>query len=208
MNQSLKWLADLQDTAWSRIASAMREGLPVPNGFLALPRAPEVEIRAAYEELKIREKVHFVAVRGATHAVLNLLGPDQLIYAVRRFWSESPEAPILVQRMIHAMWCGKAEWHRKNLRVKANEGMLILDPDTYLLNGITGKCIRKSLESRQRKTIRHVDGAAKTVEREGERLPMSADHLKSIMDLAHRANADIGWAIDDLDKTWLLRIAR
>ena len=204
MGQPLKWLSELEDTSWSALASAMREGLPVPNGFVVFPRTAEDQIRAAYEDLKIREKTHFAAVRGASHAVLNLIGPDSLVYTIRRFWPETPGAPILIQRMIHAMWCGKAQWHRKNLRVKANEGMLILDPDTYLLNGITGRCIRKSLEPQQRKMIRHVDGTSRTVTSEGERAPMSADQLNRIAELARRANAGIGWALDGLDKAWLL----
>ncbi len=180
--------------------------MPVPNGFVVFPGAGEDQVRVAYEELKIREKTHFAAVRGATHAVLNVIGPDPLIYAVRRFWPEAPDSPILVQRMVHSMWCGKAQWCRKSLRVKANEGMLLLDPDTYLLNGITGRCIRKSLEPRQRKMVRHVDGTAKTVGRDGERVPMPADQLGKIAGLARRAKADIGWALDDLDKVWLLSI--
>ena len=66
MDQRLKWLTNT-------------EGLPVPAGYIVLPTTPEVAIRAAYEELKLRVKVHFVAVRGPTHAVLNVIGPDTLI---------------------------------------------------------------------------------------------------------------------------------
>lgn len=182
----------------------MRDGLPVPNGFVVFPRTAEKDIRSAYEELKIREKTHFIAVRGPSHAVLNVIGPDPLIHMLRRLWRESPEAPILVQRMIHSTWCGKAECHRKNLRVTANEGMLILDPDTYLVNAETIRCVRKTLAPKQRKMIRHVDGTTRTVERERDRTPMSGDQLKSVAGLASRAKTSIGWAIDDSDRVWLI----
>ncbi|HYR42914.1 MAG TPA: hypothetical protein VER98_07825, partial [Terriglobia bacterium] len=95
----------------------------------------------------------------------------------------------------------------KNLRIKANEGMMILDPDTYLVNSITGKCTRRKLEPRQRKMIRHVDGSAKVVEREGERTPMPADQLKRVADLAVRLGRDIGWAIDDNERAWLISVS-
>ena len=167
---------------------------------------PEEQLRAAYEDLKVREKTHFVAVRGASHAVLNVIGPDALVHAVRRFWAESPDSPVMIQRMVHAVWCGKAHWQRKHLRIQANEGMLLLDPDVYIVNSATGKCIRRNLEVRQRKMIRHVDGTARIVEREGERTPMPNEHLAEIAELAVRADTDIGWAIDDLDKVWLVSI--
>ncbi|MBI2151079.1 MAG: hypothetical protein HYU27_10820, partial [Acidobacteria bacterium] len=191
-------------TPWAAIAQAMRDGLPAPNGFIVFPRTAEKDIRGAYEELKIREKTHFLAVRGPSHAALNVIGPDPLLQTLRRLWRESPEAPILVQRMIHSMWCGKAQWHGKNLRVKANEGMLLLDPDAYLVNAATGRCARKTLEPKQRKMIRHVDGTPRTVEREGARAPITADQLKSVAELATRAKADISWAIDDQDRIWLI----
>jgi hypothetical protein len=54
--------------------------------------------------------------------------------------------------------------------------------------------------------IRHVDGTAKIVAREGERTPISADHLKSIAELAVRAATDIGWTIDDNDRLWLISV--
>jgi len=185
----------------------MSAGLPVPNGYVVLPSTAEENVRAEYEELKVREKTHFVAVRGTSHAVLNVIGPDALVHTLRRFWGESPDSPILIQRMVHAMWCGNAHWHRKNLRIKANEGMMVLDPDTYLVNSVTGKCIRRALEPKQRKMIRHVDGSARVVEREGERTPMAAEHLAKIADLAVSARKDIGWAIDDLEKAWLISVS-
>lgn len=158
---------------------------------------PETDVRAAYEQLKIREKTHFVAVRGPTHAVLNVIGPDALIHTLRRLWSETPNAPILVQRMVHSMWCGKAQWHGRTLTISANEGMMLLDPDTYS-NGVA------VLAPKQRKMIRYVDGTAKIIEREGTREPIPAKLLEKITELATRIGSDIGWAIDDLEKIWLL----
>ena len=164
----------------------------------------EGQIRAAYEELTLRERIHFVAVRGVSHPMLNVIGPDQLMHTLRRLWMESPNSGVLVQTMIHAMWCGKVQLNRRNVLIKANEGMMLLDPDTYLVNLATGKCIRRQLEAKQRKMIRHVDGTAKVVQREGERTPMTAEQLKSVADLAARAGKDIGWAIDDNDRLWLI----
>jgi hypothetical protein len=193
MSRPPKWLPDT--------------GLPVPAGFFVWQETPEAEIRLAYEELKVREKTHFVAVRGSSHAVLNVIGPDTLIHTLRRMWSESPDAPVLVQRMIHSIWCGKAQWHRKNLRIKANEGMMVLDLDTYLVNSATAKCTRRTLEPKQRKMIRHVDGTAKVVAREGQREPMPAELLAKIAELAVRVGKDIGWAIDDLERVWLTTVS-
>jgi hypothetical protein len=200
------WLPDADGTRWAGLGKAMAGGLPVPNGFIALRQHSEEDIQDAYDELKIREKTHFLSIRGSSHAVLNVIGSDQLIHTLRRFWSESQDMPVLIQRMIPAIWCGKAQWHRKNLRVKANEGMAILDPDTYLVNIVTGRCIRKTLEPKQRRMIRHVDGSSITVEREGERAEMTADQLKSVADLAGLAKGDIGWAIDDRGRIWLISV--
>ena len=122
---------------------------------------------------------------------------DGTVAELRRLWSETPDAPVTVQRMIHSMWCGKAEWHGKELTITANEGMMMLDPDTY----VSG---RASLAPKQRKMIRHVDGSAKIVEREGRREPMPAEYLVKVAELAARAGSDITWAIDDLEKIWLL----
>jgi hypothetical protein len=110
--------------------------------------------------------------------------------------------------MIPAAWSGKAHRHRKNLRIKANEGMLVLDPDTYLVNSATGNCTQKKLEEKQRKTIRHVDGSTRTVERGSERQEMPAAQLKSVAELAVRAQTDIGWAIDDAGRIWLISLPR
>ena len=184
----------------------MKKGAPVPAGYVVLPSTPEQAIRAAYEDLKIRERTHFLAVRGPSHAVLNVIGPDPLIHTLRRLWAESADAPVLVQRMVHSMWCGKAHRHRKNVRIKANEGMMVLDPDTYLVNTENGTCTRRTLEPKQRKMIRHVDGTARVVEREGEREPLSAEHLAEVADLAVRAGSVIGWAIDDREKVWLVSV--
>src|SRR5881398_2276921 len=145
MTQPLKWLPDGDGTPWEALSDAMHSALRVPAGYIVFPSTPEADIRAAYEDMKVREKTHFLAVRGASHAVLNVIGPDTLVHTQRRLWAESPAAPLLVQRMIHAVWCGKAHWYRKNLRIKANEGMQILDPDTYLVNSANGKCIRATI---------------------------------------------------------------
>jgi len=204
MHQPIHWLAESEETRWAALAGAMRAGCPVPNGFVVFPGTAEDDIRNAYEQLTIREKTHFIAVRGSSHAQLNVLGQDQLILSLRRFWTESAAAPVLVQRMVHAACCGKAQWHRQNLRIKANEGMMILDPDTYLFNTASGKCTRQTLAPKQRKLIRYVDGTTRVVEREMGRTPMSAEHLKQVADLALRAKTDIGWAIDDADRVWLI----
>src|SRR5262245_39848685 len=201
MDQSVKWLPDAPEP-WRTLCHAMCHGLPVPVGFIVFQSSSTEEIRCAYDELKYREKTHFVAVRAPSHAVLNVFHPDPLIHTLRRLWAESPNAPILIQRMVPAMWCGNAQWHRKNLRIKANEGMMLLDPDTYLVNSATGKCTRRLLESKQRKMIRHVDGSSKVVEREGERTPMPTEHLTAIAELANKAAADIGWVIDDVERLW------
>src|SRR5712691_10494107 len=109
MDEPLKWLPDAPcgDAApWHALGCALRAGLPVPAGYIVVPSIPEEAIRAAYGELKIREKTHFLAVRGASHAVLNVIGPDPLIHTLRRLWTESPDSSVLIPRMIHAMWCG------------------------------------------------------------------------------------------------------
>jgi hypothetical protein len=207
MDGLIRWLPDAGGTPWELLAKAMNDGLPVPAGYIVCRSAPEEQVRAAYEQLKARELTHYLAVRGSSHAMLNVIGPDALIHTLRRLWSESPDAPVFVQRMIHSMWCGKAYWHRKNLRVRVNEGMMILDPDTYLVVASTGKCLRRTLEPKQRKMLRHVDGSARVVIREGARAPIPAEHLVKVAALAVRAGTDIGWAIDDLEKIWLLRVA-
>jgi hypothetical protein len=206
MDQPLKWLPEADQTVWTPLGNAMRNDLPVPAGFIVFQATAEEQIRAAYEQLKFHERTHFVAVRGTSHPVLNVIGPDQLVHTVGRLLTESSNSALLIQRMIHALWCGKAHWHRRNLRISANEGMMLLDPDTYLVNSGTGKCIRQTLQSKQRRMIRHVDGTAKIVAREGERTPISADHLKSIAELAVRAATDIGWTIDDNDRLWLISV--
>jgi hypothetical protein len=207
MEDSVKWLPDAVGTVWEPLSVMMRNGLRVPAGYIVSGSTPEEHIRNAYEDMKIREKTHFVAVRGASHAVLNVIGPDALMHTFRRLSAESPEDVILVQRMVHAAWCGKAAWHRNNLRITANEGMMLLDPDTYLVNSETGKCIRRTLAAKQRRMIRHVDGSAKVVEREGERTPMPAEQLAKITELAVKVGREIGWAVDDLEKVWLLAVS-
>ena len=200
------WLATATDSPWRGLAEALNAGLPVPDGFVVCPHTSERETRDTYEELKTRTRVHFVAVRGPSHAALNLIGPDALIHTLRRFWSEAPGASILIQRMVPSAWCGKAQWHGQNLRIEANEGLMILDPDTYLFSTDEGKCVQKAIAPKQRKMIRYVDGTLRTVERDGERTPLTEDQLKSVADLAVRAKADITWAIDDQDRAWLISL--
>jgi hypothetical protein len=207
MDQPLKWLPDVNGTAWESLGEAMRRGLPVPAGFIVFRSTPEAHVRAAYEELKVHEHTHFLALRGPTHPVLNVIGPDPLVHTLRRLWSESPEAPLLVQRMVHSMWCGRTQLDEENLRITANEGMMLLDPDTYVVNKTTGECMERILEPKQRKMIRHVDGTPKVVDREGERTPMPADLLADIAALVARAGSDIRWAIDDRENLWLLGLA-
>jgi hypothetical protein len=212
MSPDLKWLRNATGTPWHGLANAIVAGLPVPDGFVAGPREREEDIRSAYEELKIRERTHFVAVRGSSHAVLDVLGPDKLIHTMRRLWTESPELPLLVQRMVNASWSGKATWDgktaRRILRIKANEGLLLFDPDLYVFNQATGKCAKNTLQPRQRKMIRRIDGMSKTIGIEGERVPLNSDHLKAVAELANRAQSNIGWAIDDNGRIWLISVHR
>jgi hypothetical protein len=200
------WLATATNTFWHSLAEAIRFGLPVPEGFVVRPDTTEEQIRSAYDELKIRTRTHFVSVRCSSHAVVNLIGPDQLIHTLRRFWSEAPDSVVLVQSMVPAAWCGRAQWHRKNLRIQANEGMMILDPDTYLFNTATGKCIRKSIQSRQRRMIRHVDGSSRTLERQDQRALLTPEQLKSVANLAEKAKGDITWVLDDQNRGWLISV--
>jgi len=167
---------------------------------------PEGEIRAGYEDLKIRTKTHFVVVRGPSHAVVNVIGPDTLIHTLRRFWIESPGVPIFIQQMIHSSWCGKAQWRGQEVSIEANEGLMVFNPDTYLFSIEKGRLIEKTIEPKQKKLIRYVDGTTRTVERDGGRPELSDDQLKRIADLAARTQADITWALDDQDKPWLISL--
>jgi hypothetical protein len=205
MDERLMWLPDAEGTVWTALGNALRTGLPVPAGFIVSRKTAEDQIRAAYEELKIRERTHFVAVRGATHPLLNIIDPDRLIHTLRRLSMESADASLLVQRMIHSTLCGRAESNEQNIKITANEGMMILDPDTYIVNS-DGNCVGQILQPKQRKMIRHVDGSGKVVQREGERTPMPADYLKRIAELAVRAATNIGWAIDDNERLWLISV--
>src|SRR5262249_48411604 len=158
---------------------------------------------AQYEDLKIRERSHFVAIRGATHPILNIIGPDRLIHTIHRLRMESPDAPLLIQRMIHSTWCGKAESDESNIRINVNEGMMILDPDIYVVNN-AGECTRQTLQPKQRKMIRHVDGSAKVIQREGEREPIATEYLKRIVEVEIRVGRDVGWSMDDNERLGLI----
>lgn len=203
MNLSLKWLKDVTDGPWSALAEAARDGLPVPLGFVVSPPEAEDNVRRAYEEIVLREHTHFVAVRGPSHALLDVIGPDRLIHSMRRLWAESPNGPLLVQRMVNSNWCGNAKWEGKNLRIKANEGLMVLDPDTFLFNTGIGKCSRKSMLQKQRKMFRWVDGTSRTVDIQGDRLMLGLEHLQAIAELAAKAESDISWALDDR-QLWLI----
>jgi hypothetical protein len=196
------WLATATDAPWKSLADGMQKGLPIPEGFLVCRQMPEDEIRAAYEELKGRTRIHFVAVRGPSHAVLNVLGRDALVQTLHRFWAESPNAAILVQQMVAAVWCGKTQ--QDGRVIKANEGLMVLDPDTYVIEN--GACVHKIVESKQRKVLRYVDGTLRTVERDGERPLLTDNELKKIAELAAKAEADITWALDDQDRAWVLSL--
>src|SRR5438105_13306535 len=134
------WLATATDTPWKSLAEGIQMGLPIPEGFVVCPRMHEDEIRATYEELKARTHVQFVAVRGPSETVLNVIGPDAVIQTLRHFWTESPLAAILIQRMIPAVWCGKTL--QSGRVITANEGLMVLDPDTYTMEN--GRCVQKS----------------------------------------------------------------
>jgi hypothetical protein len=196
------WLATATDTPWKGLAEAIGRGLPVPEGFVVSSAVPEDEVRAAYEDLKIRTRIHFVAVRGPSHSVLNVIGPDQVIHTLRRFWAESPRAAVLIQRMVPAVWCGKAE--KDGTVIRANEGLAFLDPDTYAFEN--GAYVRRSIELKQRKMLRYVDGTTRTIERDGERSQLTEAQLKKIADLAIKAEAGISWALDDQNREWLLAV--
>jgi len=194
------WLATATDTPWRSLADGIQMGLPIPEGFVVCPRMLEPETRAAYEELKARTHVHFVAVRGPSDTVLNVIGPDALIHTLRRFWAESPHAAILIQQMIPAVWCGKTL--QGGRVITANEGLMVLDPDTYIIEN--GSCVQKSIEPKQRKMLRYVDGTLRTIGRDGERALMTDDHLKKVAELAMKAKGDITWALDDQDREWVI----
>jgi hypothetical protein len=204
MDQSLKWLPDADGTAWKPLADEARAGLRVPAGYIVFQDTLETEIRSAYERIKIQERTHFVAVRGESHAVLNVIGPDRLMHTIRRLRLESPGFAVLVQRMVHSAWCGKAQWNGKRLQIRANEGMQLLDPDTYVVDSVTGACLQRQIEPRQRRMIQHVDGSPKVIEWASSRTPMPDGLLAKITELAARAGGNIGWAVDDLEKLWLI----
>src|SRR5437773_1417229 len=84
MDEWLMWLPDADNTVWAALGNALRAGLPVPAGFVVYRTTPEEQVRAAYEKLKLRERTHFVAVRGASHPILNVIDPDRLVHTVRR----------------------------------------------------------------------------------------------------------------------------
>lgn len=206
MAERIRWLSDVDDGHWSRLGAAARLSLPVPRGFVATSRTPEENIRTAYDELKVREHTHYVAIRTPAHAVIEIIGNDAVIHVLGRVWSEVSAGEVLVQSMVNASWCGKAVWEGKNLRIRASEGLQCLDPDMYLLNASTGRCTRRTLYQRPRKVFRGVDGTTRTMEVLAERHPMNSADLESVLALAGKAETSITWALDDR-RVWLLSVA-
>jgi hypothetical protein len=190
----MQWLNSVDSGPWAALAQAMRDGLPVPAGFVVTPESPEKQIRAAYDEMKMREHTHFLAVRGPSHALIDIIGPDALIHALRRFWKEDPGAEILVQCMVNGSWCGKAS----SDQVLASEGLTCLDADVYV-NGTS------TLYRHPRKVFRGVDGTTRTMRVFGERQALTSDQLESIRNLADRAGHAITWILDDR-RVWLLSL--
>src|SRR5678816_4298000 len=104
MSEQILWLQDVQNGHWAALGTALRAGLPVPAGFVVLPDSPEKAIRHAYEELKVHEYTHYLAVRSPSHALIDVIGADQLIHTLRRLWLELPGAEVLVQAMVNSTW--------------------------------------------------------------------------------------------------------
>jgi hypothetical protein len=207
MAEQIQWLREIQNGPWARLGEAVRAGLPVPNGFAVQAGGDERAIRTAYDDLKIREYTHYVAVRTPAHAVLDVIGGDALIHTLHRVWPEGPDAPVLVQCMVNGSWCGKASWEGKNLRIRASEGLRALDPDTYLFNTTANKCTRRTLYQQPRKVFRGVDGRTRTMEITGERQPLETKYMEAIAELAKSAGGEITWILDD-SRVWLLSVAR
>jgi hypothetical protein len=203
MADQIQWLRDVKVGPWAKLAAALDAGLPVPDGFVTTPHTPESCVRSAYDAMKLRAYTHYVAVRGPAHALLDVIGNDALIHSMRRLRTESPEAEILVQAMVHGIWCGKASWEGKHLRIRAAAGLMCLDPDVYLFNTATGKCTRRTLYQRPRKVFRGVDGTTRTMEVIGERRPMETKFLSAVAELAKRVESDMTWVLDDRG-AWLL----
>ena len=199
MSEQINWLQDVQKGHWAPLAAALRKGLPVPAGYVVDRTVYEKPIRRAYEEMKMREFTHFVAVRGPSHAVIEVIGTDPLIHTLRRFWAETPDAEILIQRMVNSDWCGKASWDGGNLRVLASEGLSRLDPDVYAE-------ARVMLHQRPRRVFRGVDGLTRTMTVRDQRQGLSAERLAEIGNLAKQAGGNITWAFDDR-RLWLLSVA-
>jgi hypothetical protein len=205
---TIKWLREAEDGPWTALSDRMRKGLPVPNGFVVEPGTPEQEIRGTYEVLKQTERTHYVALRSPSHALLNVLENDAVVHGLRRLWTDAPDAPILIQRMIHSEWCGKATGQEENrlIEIKANEGLLLLDPDSYIFNTATGECTRQVLQKSQRKLVRSVDGNLQTVESHDQRTALDISQLKRIADLTESAQPNNTWALDDR-RLWLISVA-
>ena len=203
MADEIQWLREVREGLWTKLGTAMDAGLPVPCGFVATPRSSERNIRDAYEELKVREHTHYVAVRTSAKALIDVIGSDALMHALRAIWTETAGEEVLIQSMVNGLWCGKAVWEAKNLRIRAAAGLLALDPDMYLFNTLNHKCSRRTLYQRPRKVFRGVDGTTRTMEVNGERRALEWKYMELISELATRAGSNITWVLDDR-RAWLL----
>ena len=203
MTGQIQWLPDIRNGRWARLAAALQSGLPVPAGFVVTEDCREGAIRDAYNDLTARAHTHYVAVRGPTHAVIEILGNDRVVHALRAMWTESAAAQILVQSMINAEWCGKASCESPHVRIHASAGLLCLDPDVYVFDALSKECTERILHERPRRAFRGVDGTTRTMQIQGERRPFEAKYLKQVAELAERAASRITWALDDR-RLWLL----
>jgi hypothetical protein len=183
----------------------MQAGAPVPDGFVVEPGMAENDVRTAYEELKMRQFTHFVAVRGPENAVLDVVGTDPVIYKLRGMRSEWPKAPILIQTMVNGNWCGQATWEGTNLIVRASEGLRNLDPDIYVFDTVTNECENCTMHSHPRKVFRAVDGRTRTMELTGERQPLDGASLQAIAEIAKNSPTGISWALDHRG-AWLISV--
>lgn len=205
--EQIEWLRDINQGLWAGLAQAARAHLPVPNGFLVHPGSDEEKARAAYQELKIREFTHFVAMRSPVGAALDVIGPDALIHTVRAMQAELPNSAVLVEVMVNSSWCGHASWEGSNLIVRASEGLRCLDPDTYLFDTVTSECESQTLHPRPRKVFRAMDGRTRTMEINDERQPLDVQSLKAIAEVARNAGTAITWVLDDRG-VWLVSVVK
>jgi hypothetical protein len=205
MAEQMLWLGKVQEGPWAALGQAIRAGAPVPDGFIVEPNTPESEVRTAYDELKLRQFTHFVAMRGPQNAALDVVGTDPVIYKLRAMRSEWPEAPILIQAMVNGNWCGQATWEGTNLVVRASEGLRNLDPDIYVFDTVTNECESRTIHPHPRKVFRAIDGRTRTMEVAGERQPLDIGSLKAIAEVAKNSPGGISWCLDDRG-AWVISV--